>query len=151
MGSLATGPSRSRTGREDRLSGDEPYVVRKNRGTLWSIHLPNTWKRNRKEGKYTQWHENQVAHVWNTIFTKLMLVMVKLRSAMFGVPNMQFSQLTQLSFIILANGILGIQFNTMSRMIQFGHTKTRPWGCDSTSDYHVLAACVWLPACDSIC
>ena len=35
--------------------------------------------------------QNQVAHVWNSMFTKSMLVIVKLCSVMFEVLNMQFS------------------------------------------------------------
>jgi hypothetical protein len=67
-------------------------VQKKYRGVKWSIHLPNTRRNTIKERKYIQWHENQVSHVWSPIFAKPMLVMAKLRSAMFGVPNMQFSR-----------------------------------------------------------
>ena len=41
--------------------------------------------------KYGKWQYNQLIHVWSPNFVMSMLKMAKLRSALFRVPNMQFS------------------------------------------------------------
>ena len=50
-------------------------------------------EKKKKEGIQPKWQYNQVHNVWSPVFTKSMFEMEKLQSAMFGVPNIQFSRL----------------------------------------------------------
>jgi len=49
-------------------------------------------EKKRKEEKYPKWQYNQVSNFWSPVFTKSMFEMANLRSATFGVPNIQFSR-----------------------------------------------------------